>query len=176
MLGAGCLTPETGCLSFGTTATFNTTTKKYVELLSMIPPYPAAIPDTYYTEVMVYRGFWMVSWFKEEFGRLEKQIAEKNNIAPEKLFDALIEKIPPGSMGLVLQPYWSPGINTEPYAKGSIIGFGDVQTGPICIAPSLRVWFTPCGRAQNIPSGKRKRQSPSLGCRAGGHRAIWRCG
>jgi sugar (pentulose or hexulose) kinase len=127
MLGAGCLTPETGCLSFGTTATFNTTTKKYIELLSMIPPYPAAIPDTYYTEVMVYRGFWMVSWFREEFGILEKQIAEKNNIAPEKLFDALIEKIPPGSMGLVLQPYWSPGINTEQYAKGSIIGFGDVH-------------------------------------------------
>jgi sugar (pentulose or hexulose) kinase len=127
MLGAGCLTPETGCLSFGTTATFNTTTKKYIELLSMIPPYPAAVPDNYYTEVMVYRGFWMVSWFREEFGVLEKQIAEKENIAPEKLFDALIEKIPPGSMGLVLQPYWSPGTNTDPYAKGSIIGFGDVH-------------------------------------------------
>ena len=127
MLGAGCLTPETGCLSFGTTATFNTTTKKYIELLSMIPPYPAAVPGNYYTEVMVYRGFWMVSWFREEFGILERQIAEKENIAPEKLFDALIEKIPPGSMGLMLQPYWSPGTNTDPYAKGSIIGFGDVH-------------------------------------------------
>jgi sugar (pentulose or hexulose) kinase len=127
MLGAGCLTPETGCLSFGTTATFNTTTKKYIELISMIPPYPASVPDTYYTEVMIYRGFWMVSWFRDEFGFLERQIAEKENIVPEKLFDALIEKIPPGSMGLMLQPYWSPGANTDFFAKGSIIGFGDVH-------------------------------------------------
>ncbi|HOG11466.1 MAG: FGGY-family carbohydrate kinase [Smithellaceae bacterium] len=127
MLGAGCLTPDTGCLSFGTTATFNTTTTKYIELLSMIPPYPASVPDTYYTEVMIYRGFWMVSWFRDEFGMLERKIAEKNNIAPEKLFDQLIEKVPPGSMGLILQPYWSPGTNTDPYAKGSIIGFGDVH-------------------------------------------------
>jgi sugar (pentulose or hexulose) kinase len=37
ILGAGCLTPETGCLSFGTTATFNVTMKKYVELFSQMP-------------------------------------------------------------------------------------------------------------------------------------------
>ncbi len=127
ILGGGCLTPDIGCLSFGTTATFNTVTDRYIELLPMIPPYPAAIPDSYYTEVMVYRGFWMVSWFREEFGLMEKQAAVKKKIAPEKLFDALIEKTPAGSMGLVLQPYWSPGVNTDPYAKGSIIGFGDVH-------------------------------------------------
>jgi len=37
--------------------------------------------------------------------------------------------VPAGSMGLVLQPYWSPGVKvpgTE--AKGAIIGFGDVHT------------------------------------------------
>jgi sugar (pentulose or hexulose) kinase len=30
-------------------------------------------------------------------------------------------------MGLMLQPYWSPGFGAEPCAKGSIIGFGDVH-------------------------------------------------
>lgn len=127
MLGAGCLTPETGCLSFGTTATFNTVTKKYIEIFSMRPPYPFSVPDSYYTEYMVFRGFWMVSWFKEEFGLVEREIAKKKRLVPEKLFDALIRNTPPGSMGLMLQPYWSPGINTEHYAKGSIIGFGDVH-------------------------------------------------
>ncbi|MCK7540969.1 MAG: hypothetical protein MZV63_63805 [Marinilabiliales bacterium] len=37
--------------------------------------------------------------------------------------------MPAGSMGLTLQPYWSPGLKvpgTE--AKGAIIGFGDVHT------------------------------------------------
>jgi sugar (pentulose or hexulose) kinase len=128
ILGAGCLTPETGCLSFGTTATFNTATNRYFELFKMRPPYPASVPDAYYTEYMIFRGFWMVSWFKEEFGLVEKELAKKKkDLVPEKLFDALIKNTPAGSMGLMLQPYWSPGFNTEQYAKGSIIGFGDVH-------------------------------------------------
>jgi sugar (pentulose or hexulose) kinase len=49
-------------------------------------------------------------------------------MTPETLFDELIENIPPGSMGLMLQPYWSPGMNTDADAKGAIIGFGDVHT------------------------------------------------
>jgi len=31
-------------------------------------------------------------------------------------------------MGLVLQPYWTPGRGLDPYAKGSVIGFGDVHS------------------------------------------------
>ena len=128
VLGAGCRSPETACLSFGTTATVNTANPKYVEIKPFVPPYPGALPGTYNTEVMVYRGFWMVSWFKKEFGLREQQIAEERGIAPEALFDELIRDIPPGSMGLTLQPYWSPGINTDADAKGAIIGFGDVHT------------------------------------------------
>jgi sugar (pentulose or hexulose) kinase len=30
-------------------------------------------------------------------------------------------------MGLVLQPYWTPGPEMAPHAKGAIIGFGDVH-------------------------------------------------
>jgi len=41
----------------------------------------------------------------------------------------LIQHVPPGSMGLTLQPYWSPGVRDPgPEAKGAIIGFGDVHT------------------------------------------------
>jgi len=40
----------------------------------------------------------------------------------------LIRDIPPGSMGLVLQPYWTPGPDIASYSKGSIIGFGDIHT------------------------------------------------
>ncbi|MNP24367.1 L-xylulose/3-keto-L-gulonate kinase [compost metagenome] len=78
---------------------------------------------------MIYRGFWMVSWFKQEFGLREMQRATELGVEPEVLFDELVNSVPPGSMGLMLQPYWSPGIR-EPglEAKGSIIGFGDVHT------------------------------------------------
>jgi sugar (pentulose or hexulose) kinase len=129
VLGSGCMSPEIACLSYGTTATVETTNTKYVEIVPFIPPYPSAVPGAYNTEVMIYRGFWMVSWFKREFGMREELIAKKRKISPERLFDELVADIPPGSMGLMLQPYWSPGLKIPgPEAKGAVIGFGDVHT------------------------------------------------
>lgn len=129
VIGAGGVDPSTACLSYGTTATINTTRSKYLETIPLIPPYPSAIPDHFNTEVMIFRGFWMVSWFKQQFGLREMQRAKELGVAPETLFDELVNSVPAGSMGLMLQPYWSPGIR-EPglEAKGSIIGFGDVHT------------------------------------------------
>ena len=129
VLGAGGISPDTGCMSYGTTATINTTSARYIEPIRFMPPYPAAVPRHYCTEVMIYRGFWMVSWFKHEFGLRERHLAEERGIQPEQLFDELVQAVPPGSMGLMLQPYWSPGVREPgPEAKGAIIGFGDVHT------------------------------------------------
>ncbi|HDY82329.1 MAG: carbohydrate kinase [Gammaproteobacteria bacterium] len=129
VLGSGCLTPETGSLSYGTTATYNTTNSKYVEAIRHIPPYPAAMPNTYNTEVIVQRGYWMVSWFKKEFGLREEQLATEKGIETEVLFDDLLRQVPAGCMGLMVQPYWNPGIRTPgPEAKGAMIGFGDIHT------------------------------------------------
>ena len=129
ILGSGGLTPDIGCMSYGTTATINATNKRYVEPVRLMPPYPSALPGHYSTEVMIYRGFWMVSWFKREFGLRERELAEQRGIEPEELFDELVQAVPAGSMGLMLQPYWSPGVRQPgPEAKGSIIGFGDVHT------------------------------------------------
>ncbi len=129
VIGSGALDPHVACLSYGTTATINTNNKKYVEPIRFIPPYPAAIPDAYNTEVMIYRGFWMVSWFKKQFGLREQQIAKERGIAAETLFDEMVNSVPAGSMGLMLQPYWSPGTRMPgPEAKGAVIGFGDVHT------------------------------------------------
>jgi sugar (pentulose or hexulose) kinase len=129
VLGSGCLTPETGSLSYGTTATYNTTNSKYVEAVRHIPPYPAAMPNTYNTEVIVQRGYWMVSWFKKEFGLQEQQRASEIGVETEVLFDDLLKQVPAGCMGLMVQPYWNPGIRTPgPEAKGAMIGFGDIHT------------------------------------------------
>lgn len=129
VIGAGCLEPHIGCLSYGTTATINTTHDRYIEIIPLIPPYPSAVPGRYSLELQILRGFWMVSWFREEFAHLEQEIAERRGIEPEALFDELVDQVPPGSMGLLLQPYWSPGIKVPgPEAKGAIIGFGDVHT------------------------------------------------
>jgi sugar (pentulose or hexulose) kinase len=129
ILGSGGRDTNVACMSYGTTATINTTNKKHVEPIRFMPAYPSAIPEHYCSEIMIFRGFWMVSWFKQEFGLREQRIAEERNIAAEDLFDELVETVPPGSMGLMLQPYWTPGVRDPgPEAKGGIIGFGDVHT------------------------------------------------
>ena len=129
VIGSGCLEPNQGCLSYGTTATITSNQKKYVEPIPLIPPYPSAVPGSYSLEIQIFRGYWMVSWFKEEFGQHEQQMADERGVEVEELFDELVAKVPPGSMGLTLQPYWSPGLKVPgPEAKGAIIGFGDVHT------------------------------------------------
>lgn len=129
VLGAGAVTPDVAALSFGTTATINTTQTRYVEVQRMVPPYPAALPRAWNTEIQIYRGFWMVSWFKREFAHREQALARERGVTVESLFDELVRSVPPGSMGLTLQPYWSPGVRDPgPEAKGAVIGFGDVHT------------------------------------------------
>jgi sugar (pentulose or hexulose) kinase len=129
VLGSGALTPEIAGLSYGTTATVNVTSTRYVEPIRLIPPYPAALPGAWTLEIQVYRGYWMVEWFKREFGDREVAQAASRGVEPEVLFDDLVRAVPAGSMGLLLQPYWSPGVRIPGReAKGAIIGFGDVHT------------------------------------------------
>ncbi|MCL2514005.1 MAG: FGGY-family carbohydrate kinase [Oscillospiraceae bacterium] len=123
-LGNGAITEDVASISFGTTATVQLTTKKYVEPLSFIPPYPAAIAGYYNPEFQVYRGYWMINWFKKEFAAHEIEEAAKTGARPEALLDRRLKEIPPGCDGLMLQPYWTPGIKMV-NAKGAIIGFND---------------------------------------------------
>lgn len=128
VIGAGCLSPERACVSFGTTATINTQNDRYVELRPLYPPYPSAIPGQYYSEVTVLRGLWMVTWFKEEFGLHERQQAHERQVAPEELLEKLLEDVPPGSMGLMCLPDWTAGPDRAAWSRGAVIGFGDVHT------------------------------------------------
>ncbi len=129
VIGSGCTAPSVACLSCGATATINVNHAEYVSPLPGVPAYPSAIADFYNTEVQVYRGYWMLDWFKEEFGLRDQQAAEKRGIETEEIFDELADTVPPGSMGLMLQPYWTPGLRFPgPEAKGCIIGFSDIHT------------------------------------------------
>lgn len=124
ILGAGALAPHVGALSYGTTATINQTLNRYVEPEPFVPAYPAAVAGHFSLEWQIARGFWLVSWFKDQFGHPERAAAEQLGVAPEALFDELIADVPPGSEGLVLLPTWGPGIRTPgPEARGAIMGF-----------------------------------------------------
>lgn len=126
-LGTGCVGDGVASLSFGTTATVQITTDKYVEPTSFMPAYPAMIKGKYNPETQIFRGYWMVTWFKKEFAAHEEKLAEERGVSPESILDEMLNKIPAGSDGLVLQPYWSP-ILKAPEAKGAVIGFSDKHT------------------------------------------------
>ena len=69
----------------------------------------------------------MLKRFLHQFGEQESIEATIEKVAPEELLNEKIMSIPPGSDGLLLQPYWGPGLS-RPLAKGSIVGFYDVHT------------------------------------------------
>ena len=128
VLGTGCIDSQTGSLSYGSLATLNIATDKYLEAIPFHPAYPGVIPNTFNVEMMVQRGYWMVSWFKKEFGLREEQLAANQGVSPESLFDDLLASVPAGCQGLMLQPYWSPSNGDGPETRGAIIGFNEEHT------------------------------------------------
>ena len=129
VLGVGALEAGIASVSCGTTATINTTRSQYVEVVPFMPAYPAALPEHFNTEIQVFRGFWMVSWFLEQFGDVERRQAAERGVLAETLLDELLVQTEPGAGGLILQPFWNPVLGeTGPEGRGSIIGFKDFHT------------------------------------------------
>lgn len=125
--GVGAIDGSVASVSYGTAASVQITTKKYVEPTPFMPAYTAVAPDRFNPEIQIFRGYWMVSWFREQFALNEKIEAEQRGVIPEKVLDEYMENIPPGSKGLLVQPYWGPGLMT-PEARGLMLGFSDMHT------------------------------------------------
>ncbi len=126
-IGLGCLTPDIGALSYGTACTIEVSNPKYHEPEPFLPAYAAAVPGLYNLDVQIYRGYWMLRWFASEFAsELEKEAKEKEKPI-EAILDQWLNDVPVGSDGLILQPYWGPGL-ARPLAKGAIVGFSSVHT------------------------------------------------
>jgi sugar (pentulose or hexulose) kinase len=126
-LGTGCLTNDVANLSYGTSVSMTIPSKVYIEPEPYLPGYPASIPNLYNLEVYINRGYWMISWFRDNFAHKETAEAMIDKMAVEEKLNEQMMKIPPGSEGLVLSPYWGPGLR-RPEAKGAIIGWSDVHT------------------------------------------------
>lgn len=126
-LGCGAIDSSFAHISYGTASSIAVVRKKYFEPEPFLPSYKTCYPGFYSGEVQIYRGYWMLRWFSEEFA--EKQSVEANieNMAIEEVLNKKLMEIKPGCDGLVLQPYWGPGLS-RPLAKGAIIGFYDVHT------------------------------------------------
>ncbi len=126
-LGSGIVDSKGASLSFGTTATIQMTSDKYIEPEMFVPSYPAVLPGKWNPEVEIYRGYWMLSWFKSEFAHKEVKQAAELGVSAEELLNTKLKTVPPGCDGLILQPFWTPGI-AHPNARGAILGFADCHT------------------------------------------------
>ena len=126
-LGVGALHNDMASISYGTASSIQVTNKKYIEPETFLPSYPSPIKNLYNMEVQIYRGYWMLTWFIENFASDIKTEAFIEKNSAEELLNKELLKIPAGSNGLILQPYWGPGLK-RPLAKGVIVGFSDYHT------------------------------------------------
>ncbi len=124
-LGVGAINEDVASISFGTTATIQISTKKYIEPSLFVPAYPAVHRDRYNPEVIIFRGYWTLTWFVEEF--VKRFYPDKVCPISEKQLDELVKSIEPGCEGLYVEPYWSPSIK-RPEARGAMIGFNERHT------------------------------------------------
>jgi len=134
LLGAGVVGPNIAEISYGTAAVIEMFSSKYVTDPKMdFFTWGSAIPKHWALEGFIGRGYWMVSWFRREFAKHVEEEAKRLGISPEtlkspeELLDMEMAKIPAGSMGLILQPYWHP-LENDPLSKGAIIGFSGEHT------------------------------------------------
>lgn len=130
VLGLGCVNKKRAAISFGTTATITFTTDQYLEPENFIPPYDSTIPGHYTPEVEIFRGYWLISWFKKEFAQKEVAEAIEKKVQPEEILNQRLKEVPAGCGGLVLQPYFTPNL-TMPEAD-RIIGYAYQNSSVSC--------------------------------------------
>ena len=126
-IGLSVIREDQAALSFGTSCTIQFITKKYFEPTPFMPAYPAVPNDMYNPEIQLLRGFWMLTWFKENFAPDIAEEAKRLGCSAEELLDRRLPDVPPGSEGLLVLPHWTPGLST-PNTRGAVIGFTDAHT------------------------------------------------
>ena len=126
-IGLSVIREDQAALSFGTSCSVQFTTRKYFEPTPFMPAYPAVPNDMYNPEIQIFRGYWMLTWFKQNFAQGEEAAAKTLGVRAEELLNRHLGEIPPGCDGLLVLPHWAPGLAT-PNARGAMIGFSDVHT------------------------------------------------
>jgi xylulokinase len=123
-LGCGVTESRLAYLNLGTSVVLGTVSPRYIAHPDFLVR-EGVIPGTWNPEALLNSGYWLIAWFKENFAKQLTENSEKTGTVAEEALDALADKIPAGSLGLVVQPYWL-GVR-QPYwdenARGSVIGW-----------------------------------------------------
>ena len=73
----------------------------------------------------------LARWFKERFGEFEAVVAERLDASPYQLFDKEAQRVPAGSDGIIVLPYFMGERSPiwDPFAKGVFFGVSLYHTG-----------------------------------------------
>lgn len=125
-LGLSVTTREKAAVSLGTAASIQFVTPKYFEPSPFIPAFPSIIPGYFNGEDQIYRGYWIVRWFIENFCHEETLLAQQLGCSVEDILDTTLAQISPGCDGLVMTPNMHPGM-TNPHTKSIMVGLTDIH-------------------------------------------------
>lgn len=121
ILGAGTIHKRQAYITMGTMTGLNLVDDHYIKdqyQMTKHRTYTASVPGLWNAEASSPRGFWLVSWFRDNFGGEFKNLDR----SIEEYLDEEAAGIPAGAEGLVIIPDWKATWD-KPYAKGTFIGF-----------------------------------------------------
>ena len=126
-LGANITSPGQAYLNLGTAVVSGVFSEKYIADPAF-RTFNGGVPNTYILETCLRGGTFTISWFVEKFADIDLKTMNLN-VSPEEILEAAARKVPMGSLGLMLVPYWN--IVMNPYwdakATGTIIGWRGVH-------------------------------------------------
>ncbi len=122
-IGSGITEANKAYITTGTCTTMARVSDKFVpgKFCSLAP-----IRGLYNYPVIVGKGFWIISWFRDQLGQDLLEQAKQQGKSIEELLGEEAKDIPAGCNGLVVLPEWQPILGVgHNYGKGMFIGFDD---------------------------------------------------
>ncbi|MCG0276534.1 MAG: FGGY-family carbohydrate kinase [Thermosediminibacteraceae bacterium] len=125
----GMIEPGTSACMYGTTHCWQIALDK-PQFDPRFINFPHVYPGTYVSLAGMGTTGAIIRWFRDEFGIIEKSVESNLGLSAYKILDLEAAKIPPGSDGLIVLPYFM-GERTpiwDPFARGVIFGLSLYHT------------------------------------------------
>ncbi|NLE45985.1 MAG: xylulose kinase [Chloroflexi bacterium] len=124
-LGVNALSADRASLNIGTavvSGVFSTEYRTHRAFRTLCAP----IAGQFFLETVIQSGALIVGWFVEEFAAARHGCLT----IPEDLLEAAAVQVPPGSLGLIVVPYWRHAMTPywDPAASGITIGWTRAHT------------------------------------------------
>ena len=121
-LGANAVGGERAYLNLGTAVVSGAFSQDYVADRAFRTLY-APLPGNYFLETVMRGGVFTIGWFVERFA--SDLHGNSLGLSPEEMLEMAAAKVPPGSLGLMMVPYWNNVMNPywDPFASGVMIGW-----------------------------------------------------